>query len=133
MVERNSEWEMRAPTAGMETKDLLRNAYAKEFARFQMGEQAKRVYMDSFAQSSPMGAGGGMGGRRLPQAARAGVNQNQQQVGEIDDTLAAFGTQLEHTDKLLEIMRKAWEAQQPGFADYAKQAAMQFGPMLLGL
>lgn len=122
---------MRAPTAGMSTDDLLRNAYAKEFARFRLGEMAQGAWDQSFQRTSPMGLGGG--NARLPQAARQGMNQQQYQVGETDDVLASFNTQLDFGDRLLEMMRKVREAQEPGLADYAKQVALTLGPRLLGL
>lgn len=131
MVDRNSEWKMRSPTVGMSTEDLLRNAYAKEFARMKLGEQMRKAYLGSFAATSPF-AGGGAGGA-MPQAARQNATQGTYEVGAAEDALGGFNTQMEFGDRMLQMMRQTWEAQQPGMGDYLKQAALTIGPRLLGL
>lgn len=131
-MERNSEWTIRAPNAGIDAEDYLRNAYAKETARFQEGEAALGSWLDSLINTSVM-AGGGSGAGRMGQSARGGLQQRQYDVGGVDDTMAAFDQEIDQADRILELMRKVWEAQQPGFKDHLKQSTIQYGPMLLGL
>ena len=129
--DRNSEWQMRAPTVGMSTRDIHRNALAKEMARYQMGQAARAAWMDSFVRTSPMA--GGSQGNAMAQPARQDMQQQQYQVGGVDDALAGFNAQLDAGEKLLRLMRERYEAQQPGLKDYARQVALTVGPRLIGL
>jgi hypothetical protein len=132
MVDRNSEFTRRAPTAGMDIEEILRNALSEEIQRAGEGQLARAAHSNSRAQTSTM-AGGGMGAAGAGQQARGAFSQRQYEVGSADDALGAFTQQIDQADKLLELMRKAFEAQQPGWDDYAKQAAMTLGPKLLAL
>jgi len=123
----------RAPTLGMSTDVLLRQAYAKEFARHNVERMQKQAYARSFAMGNPMSSPMAAANRPMARAGRTGLSAQATEVGAPEDALASFNLAIEQGRSLVDMLKSAYEAQKPGWDDYAKQAALTIIPRIAGM
>lgn len=125
--------DLRAPHIGMSPDTAYRSALEKEWMRYAIGQQIKSAYAQAMLSGSPLSGGLSRDARRVAQPARMGMSAASPEVGGPEDAAASFQLAIQNGTDLVRMMRERYEAQQADWKDYAKQAGLQYGGMLLGM
>jgi hypothetical protein len=123
----------RGPNIGMDPDTAYQQSLGQDWMKYKVGEAMKAAYMQGMLSGSSMTGGMSGDARRVAQPARMQMSTGDPQTGGAEDAAASFQLAVKNSQDLVRLMREQYEAQQPGWSDYGKQAAMQYGSTLLGM